>query len=142
MFFDGNDFDFGMPMIPEEINIDKNISTTREGFLKGNMFLDMYEPYKGMTYIPLKPKNEREELMYKIMEIDFAINDLNLYLDLNPEDNTMYEKFKMYVKECMGLKDEYSKKYGPLTLDQVDSKEYKWEDNPWPWESDGGNMYV
>ena len=153
MFFDGNDFDFGMPMIPEEItfykednnsmyNNDSKLVSTKEGFLRGNMFADLYDPYKDMTYLPIRPKNEREELMYKIMEYDFAINDLNLYLDLNPEDSEMYENYKMYVKKCMELKDEYSKKYGPLTIDQVDSNMYKWEDDPWPWENKGGSMYV
>ena len=139
MFFDGNDFDFNMPMISENKKEDK-IVNSEKGFLRGNMFSDLYVPYKDMTYLPLIPSNEKEDLMYKIMEIDFAINDLNLYLDLNPEDNEIYEKFKIYVDKCMNLKDEYSKKYGPLTLDQVDSNNYKWEEEPWPW--DGGNMYV
>ena len=150
MFFDGNDFDFGMPIVPEEITFFKEevddekekLVSTKEGFLRGNMFAELYDPYKDMTYLLLKPKNERESLMYKIMEYDFAINDLNLYLDLNPENNNMYEKFKMYIKKCMELKDEYSKKYGPLTIEQVDSSMYKWEDNPWPWEDKGGSMYV
>ena len=140
MFFDGNDFDFEMPMISENTNDSSILVNSDEGFMRGNMFKDLYVPYKDMTYIPFKASNEKEELMYKIMEMDFVINDLNLYLDLNPEDKDIYEKFKMYVDKCIALKDEYSKKYGPLTIDQVDSNGYKWEEEPWPW--DGGNMYV
>lgn len=159
MFFDGNDFDFGLPIIPEEINFykenitkkeaidndhnnDLKLVSAKEGFLRGNMFANLFDPYKDLTYLPLKPSSEREELLYEIMSYDFAINDLNLYLDLHPEDSEMYKKFKIYTKECMELKDEYSKKYGPLTLDQIDSKEYMWEENSWPWDNIGGNMYV
>ena len=150
MFFDGNDFDFGIPMIPEEIkndyskdyNKEVKLLNSKEGFLRGNMFANLYDPYKELTYLPLNPTNEREELLYKIMENDFAINDLNLYLDLHPEDDKMYEKFKMYTNECIELKDKYSKIYGPLTLEQTNSKNYKWEENPWPWDNTGGSKYV
>ena len=139
MFFDGNDFDFGMT---NKIDDNSKLVTSKEGFLRGNMFADTYEPYKDMTHMTINPKNKREELLYKIMEVDFAINDLNLYLDLYPEDKEVYEKFKMYTKECMNLKDEYSKMYGPLMLDETDYDMYKWEEEPWPWENDGGSMYV
>ncbi|MBE6161122.1 MAG: spore coat protein CotJB [Firmicutes bacterium] len=157
MFFDGNDFDFGMPMIPQEVKIeditmiddkkikkygDSKLVSSKEGFLRGNMFGNLYDPYKDLTYLPLKPKNEKEYLLYEIMEIDFAINDINLYLDLYPEDKEMYERFKMYTKKCMELKDAYSKKYGPLTIDETNQMEYKWDENPWPWENIGGSMYV
>ena len=141
MFFDGNDFDFGMPMVTDSIEKEESkLVNSKEGFLRGNMFAELYDPYKSITYIPINPTNKKEELLYKIMEVDFAINDLNLYLDLYPEDEKVYEKFKMYTKECMNLKDEYSKMYGPLVLEQTEYDNYKWTDK-WPWDK-GGNMYV
>lgn len=115
---------------------------SKEGFLKGNMFKDEYVPYKNMQFKMLKPTCEREVLLYKIMEVDFAINDLNLYLDMHPEDAGIYEKLKAYTNECIRLKDEYAKKYGPLTIDQTTSNEYEWIKNPWPWDKSGGSMYV
>lgn len=146
MFFDGNEFAFG---IPNDVNEyyeyglnDKKTVSSKEGFLKGNLFSLEYEPYKNMTYFDIKPKDEKEGLLYKIMEVNFAINDLNLYLDLHPEDSTMYEEFKMYTKKCIELTDEYSKKYGPLTLDETNGNTYNWIDNPWPWDNEGGSMYV
>ena len=143
MLFEGNDFDFEIPLVTDKIvEDDKKILDSKEGFLRGNMFESLYEPYKDMTYIAINPTNKKEELLYKIMEIDFAINDLNLYLDLYPEDEKIYKKFKMYTEECMKLKDEYSKVYGPLVLEQTDYDKYKWLDNTWPWDMDGGSMYV
>lgn len=158
MLFENNDYDFDILSLAgftfddpkkrfDYSNNNMNygndkILNAKEGFLRGNMFKDEYVPYKNMTYKQLKPSTEREALLYKIMEVDFAVNDLNLYLDLHPEDNAIYEQFKMYVKECIRLKDEYAKKYGPLTLEQVNSNTYEWMKNPWPWDKSGGSMYV
>ena len=116
--------------------------SSKEGFLRGNMWVDEYAPYKGMSYVNLTPTCEREALLYKIMELDFAVNDLNLYLDLHPEDYEIYDKFKKYVQECINLKDEYAKKYGPLSLEETTGAKYNWLNNPWPWDKSGGSMYV
>lgn len=150
MLFENNNYDFDVLSLagltfeepPKRFGYSDKIIDSKEGFLKGNMFKDEYVPYKNMHYKMLKPTNEREALLYKIMEVEFAVNDLNLYLDMHPEDINVYEKFKMYVKECIRLKDEYAKKYGPLTLDQTESNTYEWMKNPWPWDNDGGSMYV
>ena len=147
MLFENNNYDFDVlslagfnPYVSFEYE-DKLISP-KEGFLKGNMFKNEYVPYKGMQCATLKPTCEREALLYAIMEIDFAINDLNLYLDLCPENGQIYEKFKKYNEECIRLKDEYSKTYGPLSLEDATGKNYNWLNNPWPWDSFGGSMYV
>ncbi len=154
MLFDDNNYDFdvlslaGFSFDPKnqynmEDKTNKDILVdSNEGFLRGNMFCKEYEPYKNMKYKNLKPTTEREALLYKIMEMEFAVNDLNLYLDLHPEDMMIYEKFKMYVKECMHLKEEYARIYGPLTLDEVNKNTYEWLKNPWPWDKTGGSMYV
>ena len=145
MFFDGNEFAFSIPNNPSdyyEYNMNgKKTLDWEEGFLRGNIFKDEYEPYKNLTYFKQNPKSERERLLYEIMGISFAINDLNLYLDLHPEDKNLYEEFKRYTQKCMELKDEYSKKYGAITLDNT-SEKYNWIDSPWPWDNEGGSMYV
>lgn len=151
MLFDDNyDFDvlslagfsFNNPQNFNSYGMNDKLVSAKEGFLRGNMWANEYEPYKGMSYLPLRPTCEREALLYQIMELDFAVNDLNLYLDLHPEDENIYEKFKEYTKECIELKDRYAKSYGPLTLDQTSSNSYEWMKNPWPWDKSGGSMYV
>ena len=154
MLFENNDYDFDFLNLagfnfnrPQNFyeydnnNSDKLVDP-QEGFQRGNMWKNEYVPYKGMTYERLKPTTEREALLYKVMEMDFAVNDLNLYLDMHPEDTAVYEKFKMYTKECLRLKDEYARMYGPITLDQTYGNSYEWMKNPWPWDKSGGSMYV
>ncbi len=63
-------------------------------------------------------------------------------MDLHPEDYEVYNQFKKYVTECIHLKDEYSKKYGPLSLEETTKEKYNWINNPWPWDKTGGSMYV
>ena len=155
MLFENNNYDYDILSLagfsfeepPKRFDYSDKVANSKlydakEGFLRGNMFRDLYDPYKNMQYKPLKPATEREALLYKVMEMDFAVNDLNLYLDLYPEDMEMYEKFKMYTKECIRLKDEYARNFGPLTLEQTNANNYEWMKNPWPWDKSGGSMYV
>ena len=113
-----------------------NLFNTSEGFLKGNMFKDLYDPYKNYKIATINALNSKEQLALKIYEYDFALNDLNLYLDLHPEDINMFNKFKTYIKELENLKQRYIKEYGPLCLTDVIFDKYNWLDK-FPWEKGG-----
>ncbi|MBR1413510.1 MAG: spore coat protein CotJB [Bacilli bacterium] len=144
MLFDNDNFDFSFFQIPmnNENNRVNNLLQPKEALARGNSFKDEYVPYKKYTYYPVKANNQQEEKLLKIMELCFAINDLNLYLDLNPDDTEKYSIMKKYVYEMNRLMVEYDRLYSPLTLDDVEKNSYEWIDNPWPWDNLGGNMYV
>ena len=144
MLFEDNDFDINMSFFIPDVNFsrDVNILSTMEGFLRGNMFQSEYEPYGNLTYFKLYPKNEKEKLLYQVMAYSFAINDLNLYLDLHPENKDVFNLFKKYVQEEKELCSEYVKKYGPLEVKETIGSKFNWIDSPWPWENKGGSMYV
>jgi len=122
MFYD----DYGFMPIPDyemnynESSMDNNrFFTPEEGLLRGNMFKNEYSPYKNLTYLPLHPKNEKEKLLFKIYEYDFAVNDLSLYLDLYPEDSEAFQYFKSCLMELEKIKVEYENIYGSLELMEV-----------------------
>lgn len=144
MLFEDNNFDINMALFMPDVdfNMNPNILEPMEGFLKGNMFRNEYEPYKNLTYFKLEPKNEKEKKLYKIMALSFAINDLNLYLDLHPDKKEVFTLFKKYIEEKEYLCKEYVKMYGPLELNETLGKKYDWLDSPWPWDAQGGSMYV
>ena len=50
-----------------------------EGFVKGNLFRDEYDSYKNYKPVKITVQNEQDALLVKLMMLDFAINDLNLY---------------------------------------------------------------
>lgn len=78
--------------------------------------------------------NNREELMQKIMEYKFAINDMALFLDTHPCEERALECHNKYVKEFTNLKEEYEEKYGPLSIETEVDSWCKWTDEKWPWE--------
>lgn len=148
MLFENTDFDWEMNFykIPgNEIFLKNRMSRfldSEEGFIRGNLEANTYVPYKNYQCEKLMPKNEREKQLYKIMELSFAINELNLYLDLHPEDIENFNLFKKYVEEINDLEMKYSKEYGPLCLSETLNKNYDWLKNPWPWDKLGDSKYV
>ena len=92
MLFDNNDntMDYSIyNLMGLNNNFNNNLVPSNEGFLKGNMFKDEYIPYKNLTYVNINPKSDKESKLLNVMQYSFAINDLNLYLDIHPEDKEM-----------------------------------------------------
>ena len=108
-----------------------------QGFIRGNMFQGLYDPYKLKEPFDIKPMNEQAELLTYIDSLSFACIDLNLYLDVNPNDKSAIDLFNQYRSQKKDLMDEYEKKFGPLLLssDSLDTYPWAWDDRPWPWES-------
>lgn len=108
-----------------------------EGYIRGNMFKNLYDPYIKNEPYDIKPMNEQAELITYIDSLCFAMIDLGLYLDVNPNDMEAIKLYNKYRKE----KDEYTKKYeskyGPLTLDSDSLERYPWAwiNMPWPWDN-------
>lgn len=144
MLFDNNDFDVNMTFFIPDLKINRESKTLEpmEGFLRGNIFRDEYVPYKNLTFLKLNPKTEREKLLNKVMALSFAINDLNLYLDLHPEDKELFGLFKNYINEYEKLSKDYERIYGPLEITETKGNKYNWNYSPWPWDNEGGSMYV
>ena len=77
--------------------------------------------------------NDREKLLRQIMEYKFYINDLALYLDTHPEDQSAIRMHSEYSEKQINLTAEYQRLYGPLTINFT-SNSWDWIDEPWPWE--------
>lgn len=120
--------DYKMNYVP---NLNSNIEDTETGFLKGNMFENLYDPYKNYQPQIIKPRNEKERLMYEIMMYGFGMNDLVLYLDTNPQDQNALTKFSNLQNEYKRAVRNYENKFGPINLTS-DSLEKL----PWPWLKD------
>ena len=79
---------------------------------------------------------ERKRLLYEIGKVDFALKELNLYLDTHPYDQQAMDAFNHYNMAKSKMVGEYTEKYGPLVLNMldVDCREWKWATQDWPWE--------
>ena len=127
MLFDNNDLNF------YEI-FSQNNERLNTKFLRGNMFDNEFVPFEKMSYLKPNIKNNQEKDLFEIMEASFAINDYNLYLDLHPEDQEILSKYKYEVEKCNKLCDEYTKKYGPLSVNDGNYDTFKWAETSFPWE--------
>lgn len=121
-----------------EVKRNNNTFGVTEGFMLGNMFKDEYDAYKNYKVQRLNATNEKGALLLMIYEFDFAINDLSLKLDLNPNDKELYELFRKFTMEEKRLVTMYENKYGPLELCESDYENYEWYKGKWPFE--GGNI--
>lgn len=108
-----------------------------QGFIRGNMFENLYEPYKLKEPYDIKPMNEQAEMLTYIDSLCFACVDLNLYLDVFPNDRSAIDLFNQYRNQKKDLVEEYESKFGPLLLssDSLNTYPWAWDDKPWPWEA-------
>lgn len=106
-----------------------------EAYNKGNLFANLYEGYKNYKPVELKANNEKDALFLELSKYAFAAHELNLYLDLHPEDKSMLALFNDYRMRSNQLMMEYEKKYGPLTIssDYMENS-FTWQEDKWPWE--------
>lgn len=77
---------------------------------------------------------ERQILMRKIATYDFALVELNLYLDTHPKDIEAHRKLVEYEKKSQELRRKYEAEYGPIIFTDSPDNRMKWIKNPWPWD--------
>lgn len=113
-----------------------SLYSPEEGYMKGNLFPELYSGYKNYQPYALRPNNEQSKMLLDLSEVSFAAHELNLYLDLHPDDQSMLSLFNDYRKKADQLITEYEEKYGPITLSSssMDSVPFLWEADVWPFE--------
>ena len=127
---------YNQPLYKEDYN-KKNIYDPYNGFIRGNLFPDLYNTYKISNPYNIEPMNDQAKLLTEIDSLCFALIDLNLYLDVNNNDKDIIKLYNQYLNKKNSLLDMYQKKYGPVTLDSESLNNYPWNwiKSPWPWEN-------
>ena len=107
------------------------------GLIRGNLFKNLYDPYNNREPYEIKPMNEQARLLTDIDALGFALVDLNLYLDVFPDDKEKIMLYNQYLKEKENLLKEYENKYGPITTnsDSLNTYPWAWNNMPWPWDN-------
>ena len=83
----------------------------------------------------------KDKLMNRINEVSFAVNDVLLYLDTHPCCEEAISFYQECEQERQKLLKEYAQCYGPLTVDaalESGGDTWKWVQQPFPWETEGG----
>lgn len=102
----------------------------RTALVRGTLFPGLDLPYLGMI-------NKNEQPVTPLTELQtmaFVIQELALYLDTHREDQEALELYRAFQKLYHEGRETYEKKCGPLNHMSQTEGEYKWLDDPWPWE--------
>ncbi len=85
-----------------------------------------------------KPTNSTQsEMMKQIMHTEFALTDLNLFLDTHPDCKEALELFTKLAATLKSLKADYETKFGPLyAWSSRKETPFQWveQGTKWPWE--------
>lgn len=80
--------------------------------------------------------NEKDQLLRKVQEIEFALVDLGQYLDSHPDCAKALTLHKQLKAEHDRLVGEYEQQFGPLTAGGSGNTDYwDWVATPFPWEN-------
>ena len=79
----------------------------------------------------------RIDMLNSIKSLNFAVIELDLYLNTHADDEKAICLHREYCKQLRDLQDKYQKVYGPLSIYYPCNK-WRWLEEPWPWE--GGNI--
>ncbi|WP_242842103.1 spore coat protein CotJB [Ruminiclostridium cellobioparum] len=81
--------------------------------------------------------SERESMLLQVQAYEFALVEVGLFLDTHPNDQTALAYFSQYRELKHRAVSDYTRMYGPITMDHMDNdlSTWRWIDNPWPWET-------
>lgn len=83
-----------------------------------------------MEHVP-----SRNKLMRQIMEYDFVVNELVLFLDTHPNDVRALRKHEEMAQKARAARALYEQHYGPISPSFPASGDtWQWIENPWPWD--------
>ena len=118
------------------LNKDNNILEPYQGFIRGNLFGNLYDPYKNYKPAEVSPTNEKEALLEQWQQYNFALTDLNLYLDVYPNNREALNLYNKYTEIIKQITNKYESTYGPINLESnyIGDNTWNWINGPWPWE--------
>lgn len=107
-----------------------------EALKTGTLFPGLDLPFKAAIQARTQLPNTA---LVELMALDFAVKELNLYLDTHPTDQEALGLYASYIKLAEEGREKYRAQYGPLNSEDLTLADgYTWLNDPWPWEQ-GGN---
>ena len=87
----------------------------------GSIEQSLYKPYYNYVPRTIKLTEDKVGLLNAIRSYYFALADLTLYLDVNPNNVVALELYNKYVESFNLAMNQYESLYGPLTIFSITS---------------------
>jgi len=123
------------PYVPMQEKNPVRFSRT-EALQTGTLFPGLDLPFKAAIQAKTKLPNTA---LVELMALDFAIDELGLYLTTHSSDQEVLQLYWSYIKLASEGREKYQKLYGPLLQTDLTPEDgFAWIKDPWPWDL-GGN---
>ena len=77
---------------------------------------------------------DRRQLLLRLQELSFTLDDVQLYLDTHPRDAEALSFYRRVQALRGEAAREYEREAGPLTRETAADEEWSWGREAWPWE--------
>lgn len=108
----------------------------REALLQGTLFPGLDLPFRKELRSRFPKVNEA---LLDLMALDFAIDELGLYLTTHPDDQQALELYWSYIRLGREGRTKYEESNGPLLQTDITEGSFRWLDDPWPWDKEGND---
>ena len=108
----------------------------REALLQGTLFPGLDLPFRKELHSRFPKVNEA---LLDLMALDFAIDELGLYLTTHPDDRQALELYWSYIRLGREGRTKYEESNGPLLQTDITEGSFRWLDDPWPWDKEGND---
>jgi len=120
-----------IPYVPFQSNNPPQYSSN-EGLNRGTIFPGLDLPWANKVNRTNAAENT---LLGNLTALEFAVDDLQLFLDTHPDDKDALGAQRYYIEESKAYREEYCKTHGPLTIMEAGQHDnHAWLDDPWPWD--------
>ena len=119
------------PYIPMQEYNSKHYDSN-EALRSGTLFPGLNLPFHAemKSRFPSEPAE-----LIELMALDFAIDEMALYLDTHPNDDEALSLFHSYIRLSQQGRTKFEALYGPLDKKYISKDgKYTWVNDPWPWE--------
>ena len=117
------------PYVPFQIE-NPPVYEARKGIVRGTLFPGLDLPFMGM----INQKELAATPLAELQTLSFAIQELAQYLDTHRDDKEALEMYRAYQRMYVEGRKKYEKECGPLNHMSESGGNYRWLDDPWPWE--------
>lgn len=106
----------------------------REALQRGTLFPGLDLPFHRELKTRFPAVNQA---LSELMALDFAIDELGLYLTTHRDDQEALNLYWDYIRLGQEGRRTYEEMYGPLQQTTITEGSFRWLDDPWPWDEGG-----
>lgn len=123
------------PYVPTQCN-DPARYSQQDALRAGTLFPGLNLPFHAELETRFPAVNTA---LSELMALDFAIDELGLYLTTHRDDQEVLALYWSYIKLAREGREKYEQSYGPLLETDITPGSFKWLNDPWPWDVGGEN---